>query len=106
MSNKVVVHKNRTNTLMVNLGIDVSADTIVSEIRAEPDVTSTLICSWTVSFVTDGKDGKLKFMLDDLVTSQIRVSAGYMDIKRVQGGEPIPVFDEPLEVSFRGVVTA
>lgn len=102
MSNKVVVHKNRTNTLIVKLGIDVSEDEIISEIRAEPEVTSTLIATWDVAFLSDGTDGELIFTLDDLVTSQIRVSAGYMDLKRIHGGEPIPVFDEPLEVSFRG----
>lgn len=50
MSNQVVVHKGRTNVVRVDLGIDVSADTITSEIRSEPDVEGTLIATWTVAF--------------------------------------------------------
>jgi hypothetical protein len=105
LSNKVIVHKGRTNTLLVNLGIDVSGNTFTSEIRSEPTQESPLIATWTVTFITNGIDGKLKLMLDNLVTSQIAANSGYMDLKRVMGGEPIPVFDRPLEVSFRGTVT-
>jgi hypothetical protein len=105
MSNEVIVHKGRTNTVIVKMGIDISADTFTSEIRTEPDVDATFIAAWTVSFVTDGVDGELKLVLDDVVTKQIRASSGYMDLKRVSGGEAIPVFDRPLEVTFRGTVT-
>jgi hypothetical protein len=105
MSNEVIVHKGRTNTVIVKMGIDISADTFTSEIRAEPDVDATFIAAWTVSFVTDGHDGEIQLRLDDLVTKQIRASSGYMDLKRISGGEPIPVFDRPLEVTFRGTVT-
>lgn len=106
MTNPVVVHKNRRNTVMVNLGFDVSGDTITSEIRAQPDHESTLIATWTVSFVTDGTDGRLQLVLDDSVTAGITVDSGFMDLKRLSSGEPLPVFDRPLEVSFRGTVTA
>ena len=105
MSNKVIVHKGRTNTITVDLGINVSADTITSEIRSEPDMTSPLIATWTVTFATTGVDGKLILKLDDNETRQIKASSGYMDIKRITGSEPVPVFDRPLEVSFRGTVT-
>ena len=105
MSNTVIVHKGRTNTLFVNMGIDVSADVITSEIRSEPNVESPLIMTWEVAFVSDGTDGKLVLTVDDLETSQIKANSGYMDLKRVIGGEPVPVFDRPLEVSFRGTVT-
>lgn len=105
MSNQVVVHKGRTNTLTVDLGIDVSLDTITSEIRSEPSVDSPLIATWVVTFATDGTDGELIFTLDDTFTSQITAASGYMDIKRVTSGEPVPVFDRPLEVIFRGTVT-
>lgn len=105
MSNKVIVHKNRTNSIQVHLGYDVSDDTITSEIRTEPNVNSTLIATWDVGFLTDGTDGKLVLSLDDEVTAAITVNSGYMDLKRMLGGEPISVFDQPLEVSFRGVVT-
>lgn len=106
MSNKVVVHKDRTNTITVSMGQDVSLDTITSEIRAEPDVSSALIATWVVAFVTDGTDGELTLTLDNTITSQIQAARGYMDIKRVVGGEPVPVFDKPLEVEFQGSVTA
>lgn len=105
MSNKVIVHKNRTNRLTINLGIDVSGDTLTSQIRAEEDHTSTLIATWVVTFETDGTDGVLLLTLDDVITAAITVDSGFMDIKRLSGGEPLPVFDRPVEVSFRGTVT-
>lgn len=106
MSNKIIVHKGRTNTVQVFLGYDVSDDEITSEIRSEPTLESTLIATWAVSFLTDGTDGKLVLSLDDTVTTGITANSGYMDLKRVVGTEPVPVFDEPLEVVFRGAVTA
>ena len=105
MSNEVIVHKGRTNILIVKMGIDVSADTFASEIRSEPVVESELLATWTVSFVTTGSDGQLRLTLDDVVTAQIKATSGYMDLKRTTGGEPIPVFDRPLDVIFRGTVT-
>ncbi len=104
--NKVIVHKGRTNIITVDLGFNISGDTFTSEIRTEPTVASPLICSWTVTFLTDGSDGKLKLVLDDIVTGGVTVNSGYMDVKRMSGGEPLTVFDEPVEVAFRGVVTA
>ena len=105
MSSRIIVHKNRTNVLTISLGFDVSADTITSEIRSEPSVDSPLLATWDVSFRTDGTDGELVLILDDLDTSQIKATSGYMDLKRVSGSEPLAVFDQPLEVSFRGSVT-
>lgn len=106
MASKVIVYKGRTNVLKVNVGFDVSADTITSEIRTEPNFTAPLIATWIVTMATDGKDGQLILTLDDTETSQIVVDGGYMDLKRVTGGQPVAVFDRPLEVSFRGSVTA
>ena len=105
MSSKVIVYKDRTNIITVNLGFDVSADTITSEIRSEPDVAAPLIATWIVSFKTDGRDGVLLLRIDDNETRQIKANSGYMDLKRVSGSEPLAVFDQPLEVSFRGSVT-
>lgn len=105
MSGKVVVHKGRTNVLTVSLGFDVSADTITSEIRAQPDQASALIATWSVAFTTDGTDGELTLTMDNTATGAIEATSGYMDIKRVTGGEPVPVFDRPVEVEFRGTVT-
>lgn len=105
MSNKVIVHKNRTNVITVDLGIDITGDTITSEIRAEADHNSLLIATWTVA-VTDAANGVLTLTLDNVITEQITVDSGYMDIKRVASGEPVVVLDRPLEVSFQGTVTA
>lgn len=105
MSGKVVVYKARTNTIIVKLGMDVSADAFTSEIRSEPDFDSTLIATWIVSFVGTGSDGQLKLVLDDAITKEIKANSGYMDLKRVIGGEPVAVFERPLEVTFQGTVT-
>lgn len=105
MSGELVVYKNRTNTITVSLGINVAGDVITSEIRAEPDVASPLLMTWTVAFATDGTDGELILSVDDNATAQIKANSGYMDLKRVTGGEPVPVFDRPVEVEFRGAVT-
>lgn len=102
----VIVHKGRTNVIPVSLGIDVQGDTITSEVRSEPDISSPLIMTWIVSFVTDGSDGELLLTVDDVETAQIKATSGYMDLKRVTGTEPVPVFNEPLEVRFVGSVTA
>lgn len=105
-SSVVKVYKGRTNVIPVSLGIDVSADTITSEVRSEADIAAPLLMTWTVSFVGDGTDGELLLTVDDVITAQIKATSGYMDFKRVSGSEPIAVFDEPLEVRFVGSVTA
>jgi hypothetical protein len=105
MGNEIIVHKGRTNTLRVNLGVNVQGDTITSEIRSEPNVESPLLAAWVVTFVTNGSDGELILTLDNTITAQIEAASGFMDLKRMKGGEPIPVFDKPLEVTFRGTVT-
>jgi hypothetical protein len=105
MSNQVIVHKNRTNVIRVDMGYDVSSDTITSEIRSKPTVEASLLATWVVTFETDGTDGILVLTLDNSVLSDISVNTGYMDLKRVSDGEPLPVFDKPLEVLFRGTVT-
>lgn len=101
-NNVVVVHKGRTNILNVALGIDVSLDTITSEIRS---ASGALIATWTVTFDGDGTNGDIKLTLDNSVTSAITYATGLMDIKRVTNGEPLPVFDRPLEVEFRETIT-
>lgn len=102
--NKVIVHKGRTCTLSVDLGINITGDTITSQIRTEPNVASPLLAEWDVT-VDVAATGKLTLVLDDTETASVSVTTGYMDIKRVVAGDAVPVFDEPLEVTFRGVVT-
>ena len=69
MSNEVIVYKSRDNVVRVQLGEDVSDDVITSEIRSEPSHGATLIATWTVSFESDGSDGKLLLTLDAFTTS-------------------------------------
>lgn len=105
MSNAVIVYVGRTNILPVSLGMDVSQDTITSEIRSMKDPESTLIATWTVTNLTDGVDGEVILTLDDTDTADITNLRGYMDLKRVTGGEPVPVFLDPLDVIFKKPVT-
>lgn len=88
------------------MGADVSADVLTSEIRAEPEIDSLHIATWTVTKPNGGADGEVLLTLDDTITSAIVATSGYMDIKRVIGSEPYPVFEKPLEVIFQGSVTA
>jgi hypothetical protein len=104
MSNEVIVHKGRLNTLRINMGVDVSTDTITSEIRSHPTVDAALIATWDVALDLDD-DTKLILTLDDNARD-ITANSGYMDLKRDAGSGAIPVFDAPLEVVFRGTVTA
>lgn len=105
MANEIVIYKSRTNVITVNLGINITGETITSEIRTQPEVDAPLVATFTVG-VVDAATGELTLTLDNTVTEGITVDFGYMDLKRVSGGEPLPVFDRPLEVRFRGVVTA
>lgn len=102
---QVVVCKGRTVVIPVSLGYDVSQDEFVSEIRAEKNSSSELLATWTVSFLTDGTDGELLLTLDDSVTQTIEKPIGYMDIKRITGGEPVSVFDDVLQVLIKDTVT-
>lgn len=103
---QIIVHKGRTTIVPVSLGFDVSNDTITSEIREGRNSDSTLIATWIVAFETDGTDGEIVLTLENEVSAEITKATGYMDLKRVTGGEPVSIFDEPLEVLFKDVVTA
>lgn len=102
---EIIVHKHRTNTLKVDLGYDVSQDDITSDIREGTRQSSKLIARWNVQYETDGSDGRLLLTLDDSITSVIPHNMGYMDLKRVSGGEPLPVFDSSIVVRFQNTVT-
>lgn len=103
--NQIIVHKDRTTVITVSLGMDVSDDTITSEIRVGRNSETELIAEWTVEFDTDGADGELVLTIDDSVAADIDKKKGYMDMKRISGGEPLPVFDYPLEVVFKESIT-
>lgn len=105
MSNRVTVYKRRANVKQVSLGFDVSADTFASDIRAAVSPSSLLIASWQVTFLTNGSDGLLVLRMSASVANQISADVGYMDIKRISGGQPLPTLARPLEVEFIGAVT-
>jgi len=104
MGNPIVVYKDRTNVVTVGLGYDASLDTFTSEIRTGESTESTLIATWVVSFLTDGTDGELILTLDDVVTAEIPNTNGFMDIKRMSGGEPYSA-TPVMPVVFKGTVT-
>lgn len=103
---RLVVYKNRTNRIRVDMKEDVSAMTLTAEIRTQPSHLSPLIATWTVQLVTDGTDGLVDLVLDNTIAAQIEADMGYTDIKKVVAGEPYPGFARPMEVYFQGTVTA
>jgi len=102
----ITIYRGRTKYLPVSFGYDISQDTFVSQIREKPNSSSALITTWTSSFATDGTDGELILMIDDSVTAGITVDKGYMDIKRIVGGEPVPAHNGVIHVIFEDTVTA
>lgn len=105
MYTPVRVYRGRTTKIGVAFGIDVSQDTITSQIRAKADPESTLLGEWDVAFLTDGEDGRLVLTIDDSNSNLTKHTNGFMDFKRLSGGEPIKVTDEPIPVVFIGGVT-
>jgi hypothetical protein len=109
MANRQINFYHRmTNVVLVDLGYDVSGDILTSQIRRGTHVTTEKVADWTVEFVTDGTDGKLRLTIDDSVEVDPTTDMGYMDMKRMIGGangEPVPVFDGPILVNFVDVVT-
>ena len=105
MSGELIVHRNRTNRVPLGLGYSVAGDTITSQIRTEPGAVGAPLATWTVTFVTDGSDGEIVLTLLSSQVSAITQNYGYMDLKRVSGGQPLSVVLEPLRVHFQGVVT-
>jgi hypothetical protein len=104
MSGTVIVYKHVNNEITVNLGFDLSTNTIVSQIRTQPKRDAPLVADWEVEIV-DASTGELTLTMTETVSGAIDVEKGYMDILRLVGTEPYPVFDTPLEVSIRDVVT-
>jgi hypothetical protein len=107
MYNPVKISKGRTTTLLVNLNVDLSDDDSMptAQVRADKNPTSALLGTWVVNFVTDGVDGKLVLTMDNSQSTGVTRSNGYMDVKRLVGGEPLSAFDEPIPVVFEEVVT-
>lgn len=105
--NPIRVKRGRTCVLQASLPGDLSEDVVTSEIRVGVNQTSELIATWDVEFV-QVRNGISWFQLtlDNSVTATIAYTHGYMDFKRISGGEPLIILDDPLSVIFEGVVTA
>lgn len=100
---QLIIQKGRYNEFLVNLGVDISGDTFTSEIRAEQDSVSDVLASFHCDTTENLNVLKLSLEVNDI--SEIEQTNGWMDIKRVSGEKPLPVFDRPLEVIFRDTVT-
>lgn len=100
----IIIHRRRTERITVKLRYSVGNDVITSQIRTGVNPASTKIADFEVDVSADGRT--IWLTLDDSVTQNIQQSGGYMDIKRVTGGEPVNVIDDPIPVVFRNVVTA
>jgi len=99
---RVTMFDNRTNTLLVAVGYDVSGDTLTSEVREAKSYESDIIAEWDVQFVTDGADGELVLTC---TLAEVGKTVGWMDLKRVSGGEATQVWDSPIEVLIKDPVT-
>lgn len=105
MTNPIRVRRGRTERVTIFLPYLVTGDEITSQIRSGLSVNSSLIAEWTVNI--DPEDGrKLYLTLDDSDTAGIVELVGYMDLKRVTGGEPVQVLDYPLLVEISDPITA
>lgn len=104
MSGTVIVWKHVNNEITVNVGFDLGTNTVKSQIRTKPTRDGVLVADWVVD-VVDAAEGELKLSMTETVSGGITVEKGYMDLVRLVGTEPWPVFDAPLEVSIRDVVT-
>lgn len=107
MSNTVIVYKNDTNVIQVDLPFEIAdGDSFTSQIREDKISTSTLIATWVVEIEEADEDHTLlKLTIDNSNLTEVTQTKGYMDIKHVSGGEPSRVFKSPLRVRFKDVVT-
>jgi len=103
---QIIIYKGRTNIVLLAVGRDVSTSVISGEIRKEKNRESDLIATWVVGFVNTGADGELILTIDDSETDELEESRGWTDFKEVVSGEPMMLFDEPLEVLIKDPVTA
>lgn len=104
-TNPIKVRRGRTERVTVYLPYSVAGDEVTSEMRAGLHRGAKLIATWDV--VVDEEDGrKIYLTLDDSDTSGIVETTGYMDLKRVTGGEPVQILENPLLVLISDPITA
>lgn len=88
----------------MSFSYDLGDDIFTSEIRTGPTHEYPLIEEWDVS-KKEGSNNTLILSLDDSKTSGITHVAGWMDVKRVSFGEPLPVLRDPIQVVFIEQIT-
>ena len=102
----LVFKKSRYNAVSVNAEMDLTGETITSQIRKGPEETSDLILAWTVTPV-DLSLGTFELSYNDSTPDEIiaGVDRGFMDIKRLTGSGDISLHDDLLVVEFRSMPT-
>lgn len=102
MADSLVVYKQRTNIFeFIFFGQDLSQDVLTSQIRRGQSSNSHKIAEFDIRPRTDGKDGRYIFTIDDSELENIPDVVGWLDIKRVSGGEPLAVLESPIPVTFQ-----
>ena len=105
MESRLVFDKGSYNSWNVNANLDLTGQTVVSQIRVRPEETSDLILQWTVS-ITDAAAGEFTIYFNDSANTLGDVSEGFMDIKRVTGSGDVRMHDEVIFVEFQARPTA
>jgi hypothetical protein len=100
------VYRGRTTVVPIALGVDVTGDDLVAEIRTATDPESTLLATWDVDIEIPAL-GIGTMTLDDSVADIAPdIDGGWTDILRVTGGQPISLFAAPVRVRFVNMPTA
>ena len=108
MNNHLPFSKGRYNSYVVNFnGLDVSADTITSQVREQADHTSPLIFEWEVDD-TLAATGYVTLFYDDTARANSQISnnkKGVMDIRRLTGGSAVKAHQGVIIVDLEATPT-
>lgn len=88
-------------------GLDVSADTITSQVREQADHTSPLIFEWEVD-MSAAATGYVTLYYNDTARANAQIVAnkkGVMDIRRLSGGSAIKAHQGVIMVDFEATPT-
>lgn len=105
MLDRITVHKHRATVISFGFGIDLSQDTLTSQIRDSKNSTGNDLGFWDIQPLTDGTDGRYVFTFSPEKATLVTVDKGYMDVKRVSGGQPLTLMNRILTVEFKDVIT-
>lgn len=85
---QIHIIRGRSKTIEYVSQRDLSGSSFASHIRTARTPESQLLAEWSISYVTDGTDGKLILHLTAEQTAVITVTSGFMDIKANNTGLP------------------